>query len=303
MRVGLFIPVCNEDRFLRRQADSIRMQKTRPDQICVVDSSTRKLDLEPYAQLGAEIKIIESVDFDHGGTRNLALEIFGGCEIVSFLTHDAILASPDSLRRLCECFSRDTVGAAYGRQRPHEDADHFSKHARHFNYPGMSTAKSLQDAARLGLKTPFISNSFSAYRKKTLQDIGGFPEKVILGEDMFAAGRVLLSGQVVAYCAEAEVYHSHNYSSLDEFRRYFDTGVFHRDHQWLLQTFGRAEGEGRRFVLSELRYLLEHAPGRVPEALLRTVLKYLGYRLGRHYDRLPRQILPILSMNRGYWKT
>jgi len=52
------------------------------------------------------------------------------------------------------------------------------------------------------------------------------------------------------------VFHSHDYSFLDEFKRYFDIGVFHTNTSWLQQTFGGASGEGLRFVISEMRYLM-----------------------------------------------
>src|SRR5699024_8480726 len=96
----------------------------------------------------------------------------------------------------------------------------------------------------MGLKTVFNSNSFSAYRVSTFMEIGGFPDDTILSEDMYFAARAVLSGYKIAYVAEAEVRHSHNYSSLEEFRRYFDIGVFHCDEPWIRKAFGGAGGEG-----------------------------------------------------------
>lgn len=56
--------------------------------------------------------------------------------------------------------------------------------------------------------------------------MGGFPEDVIGSEDAYVAARMLLGGYAVRYATTAEVYHSHDYSVLEEFRRYFDIGVF-----------------------------------------------------------------------------
>ncbi|HBP78237.1 MAG TPA: rhamnosyltransferase, partial [Halomonas sp.] len=72
----------------------------------------------------------------------------------------------------------------------------------------------------------------------------------ILSEDMMAGARLLQQGWKLAYCADACVQHSHNYSLSAEFKRYFDVGVFHHQEQWLLAWLGKAEGEGKRFVLS-----------------------------------------------------
>lgn len=43
---------------------------------------------------------------------------------------------------------------------------------------------------------------------------------------MFMAARMIQAGYKIAYCAEASVRHSHNYTPKQEFQRYFDTGYF-----------------------------------------------------------------------------
>jgi len=47
-----------------------------------------------------------------------------------------------------------------------------------------------------------------------LEEIGWFREKLIMGEDTFAGARMLLAGYKIAYVADAQVYHSHNYAGL-----------------------------------------------------------------------------------------
>ena len=61
----------------------------------------------------------------------------------------------------------------------------------------------------------------------------------------------------IAYIADAMVKHSHNYSLIEEFKRYFDIGVFHADQQWIRNNFGGAGGEGKTFLISELLYLIK----------------------------------------------
>jgi rhamnosyltransferase len=101
--------------------------------------------------------------------------------------------------------------------------------------------------------------------------------------------------------AEATVFHSHDYSVLEEFRRHFDIGVFYQRAHWIKEAFGRAEGEGKEFVLSEFRYLLSNASHLIPSAMLRTVMKYVGYRLGAAEALLPLWLKYFLSMHKGYW--
>jgi len=154
----------------------------------------------------------------------------------------------------------------------------------------------------LGLKTAFVSNSCAAYRRSYLEEVGFFPENLIFGEDTCTAGRLLKRGYKIAYVAEAAVFHSHNYTLIQEFRRSFDIGVLHRSEQWLCDTFGRAEGEGMKYIRYELSMLLTPQNlHQLPLFFCRNLTKFIGYKFGTKYGNLPQCILPKLSMNSGWW--
>lgn len=269
--------------------------------VLVIDSSSDDETAEITREFGCELLIIERSEFDHGGTRQQALHYLSDCDIVIFLTQDALIADQNALMQLVAAFDDPNVGAAFGRQLPYPDASPTAAHARYFNYPSESRVVDESDIPRLGIKTAFLSNSFAAYRRDALIRAGGFPEGSILSEDMIAGARLLKAGWRLAYCAEACVFHSHNYSLIEEFQRYFDIGVLHHREAWLLAWLGRAEGEGGRFVRSEVGYLLRQAPWRLPEAALRTLLKYTGYRLGKSEARLPIGVKRRLSMHKHFW--
>lgn len=269
--------------------------------VLVIDSSSDDDTAALARQAGCRVEVIARADFDHGGTRDWALHQLAQCEVVIFLTQDALLASPEAIDHLLAAFDDPNVGAAYGRQLPHHDASPIAAHARLFNYPARDHRVTPADMTRWGIKAAFLSNSFAAYRRQALLDAGGFPHGAILSEDMVAGARLLQAGWHLAYCAQACVQHSHNYSWGQEFRRYFDIGVLHARERWILEMTGNAEREGQRFVVSELRYLARHAPWAIPGAFIRNALKYLGYRLGRHERSLPLRLKRRLSMNRGYW--
>lgn len=301
-KLGLLVPTYNAGKQWRRWLDALADQTCKPAWCLVIDSGSADETAEWARQSGLDVHVISVLQFNHGGTRQLGVNMLADADIIVFLTQDAILADKDSLAHLAGVFRDKNIGAAYGRQLPHAEAKALGAHARIYNYPSQSQVKTLADAPRLGIKTPFMSNSFAAYRREALEAVGGFPSDIILAEDMVVAARMLMRGWHIAYCAEAKVYHSHDYSMLAEFRRYFDTGVLHAREKWLLETFGKAEGRGKEFVLSELHYLSQNAPWLIPAALMRTVLKYLGYRLGRNEAFLPAAVKPFLSMNRGYWQ-
>lgn len=302
MRLAVIIPVRNGGSVWRRVAASLRAQTRQPELVLVVDSASSDASAEIARQCGFEVLGIPLETFDHGGTREMAARRCRDFDVLVYLTQDAELAAPDTLSTLLGAFEDPQVAVAYGRQLPRPGARPIEAHARWFNYPATSQKRSLADRRHLGLKAAFTSDSFCAYRTRDLLAVGGFPERIIVSEDMVVAARVLQAGRTVAYVAEACVLHSHAYSLKQEFQRYFDIGVLHRQQQWLLRQFGQPEGEGLRFVRSELRYLLRHAPLWIPAAVLHTFGKWLGYRLGRQYPRLPASWPRRLSMHRGYWR-
>ena len=218
------------------------------------------------------------------------------------MTQDAILADENAIRELIDTFSDPKVGCAYGRQLPHKDADIFAARTRLFNYPPQSRVKSLADVKELGIKVSFISDSFAAYRREVLEDVGGFPVDIIFGEDAYVASKMILAGWKVVYCAEAKVYHSHNYTMIQEFRRYFDTGVFHSRESWIKDSFGRAEKEGFKFVFNEFKYIWRNRPILLPKFFVYNIIKILGYQLGMKEDFIPKTVKERLSMMPMYWR-
>ncbi len=297
----LIVLTYNPGKLLPLWIDAVKRQR-RIVRVLLIDSSST--DGSNFSELppSFDFKRIAAKDFNHGGTRNWALKhVPDETEVVIYMTQDAFLAEFDSLQTILSAFEDKTVGCAYGRQLPHEEATPLAAHARGFNYPATSRIVSMADQPKLGIKTCFLSNSFAAYRLSDLVAVGGFPADVILGEDMTVAARLLVAGKRIAYVANACVYHSHNYTMTQEFRRYFDTGVFHARSPLLLQTFGGVGGEGMRFVRSELNYLWRFAPTWIPAALTRALIKWLGYKLGRYETHLPLPLKRRCSMHKVYW--
>ena len=86
-----------------------------------------------------------------------------------------------------------------------------------------------------------MSNSFSAYRISAFEKLGGFPSNTILCEDMYFTAKAVKAGFKVAYTTNAVVRHSHNYTPMEEFKRYFDIGVFHQMNHGYVRIWGREE--------------------------------------------------------------
>ncbi|AZD75683.1 Pellicle/biofilm biosynthesis protein PslC, CAZy glycosyltransferase family 2 [Pseudomonas chlororaphis subsp. aurantiaca] len=302
MKVALIIPARNAGAHLDRLLPALAAQTLQPDSVLVVDSSSTDDTVSRFRQFGARVEVIAAQQFNHGGTRRWASEQVDADALI-LLTQDAIPATPQTFANLIQELEEDPrIGLAYGRQLPHPGAGILEAQSRHFNYSPQSRSKSLADAGELGIKTCFSSDSFSVYRRSALQAVGGFPEDVIGGEDAHVAARMLLNGYLVRYAASACVQHSHSYSLMQEFRRYFDIGVFYGREPWIREAFGSAGGEGKRYVQAELRALRDAGQlQRVPEVLLRSALKLLGYRLGHAEQHLPTPLKRRLSMFSNYW--
>lgn len=302
LQFALCVPTYNAGNKWQDWIAAYQSQLLKADKVIVIDSSSSDNTAEHADESGFLVHSIPKSEFNHGGTRNQAVEFAKSfADVVVFMTQDAILASPDSLANLLAPFVDPEVAAVCGRQLPHHEATPLAVHARYFNYPSDSRVRTMADISALGIKTAFMSNSFAAYRLSVFDKLGGFPDNTILAEDMYLTAKMILSGYKVAYCAEATVFHSHNYTLKQEFQRYFDTGVFQQEQKWIQQKFGSAASEGKRFVLSELKFLSIKSPYLIPKAILSTCVKWLGFKLGYYYYRLPYKWCRAFSMHKGYW--
>lgn len=281
-RIGLVVPTLNPGPSFVDWLESVRRQTLCPEDLLVIDSQSTDSYPEQAVRFGFTLHKIRREEFGHGKTRQLAIEILSESEIIIFMTQDAVLETPDSFANLLKGMSAPDIGAAYGRQLPRKDSSPIEAHARLFNYPDRSRVKSLENIQELGIKTPFLSNSFSAYKKNALMEAGGFPSRLNFGEDVYVAARMILKGWRIAYVADATVYHSHRYSYREEWNRYLQVGRFYGKEDWIVKTFGNTRGEGKKFVLSELGYLFPRHLFLIPSSLFRTILKFVGYHVGKN---------------------
>lgn len=303
MKVGLIVLTLNAEKEIPVLFESIAIQTLQPDQILVIDSSSTDQTQKLLADRGINTHIIPKSSFDHGGTRQLATQLVDA-DIYIFLTQDVILAHAECLEHLAQSLStNDTLGCAYGRQLPHANATPPAAHLRLFNYPEMSQIRTYADKEKYGIKTYFNSNSFAAYKKTALQLVGGFPERLISGEDAYVAAKMLLKGYNISYTANARVYHSHNLSLRAEFRRYFSIGASHRQAYWIIKEYGSANPEGFRFVRSELNYLVKNKKFHwIPRMIASTFIKFFAYKLGLNEHRIPNAIKKRWGVNPNFWQ-
>jgi rhamnosyltransferase len=301
LKIAMLIPVYNGGIIWQEALQSLSEQRTSFFRKIIIDSGSKDDSVNKAVANGFEVINITANEFNHGLARQILVNNAPDADVYVFLTQDCILADAESIGNLVNAFQNPAIGLAYGRQLPRIGARVLESHSRLFNYPDKSVIKEYQDRDKLGIKTASCSNSFAAYRKHALNQVGGFPLNSIFGEDVIVGGRMLIKGWKIAYVSNARSYHSHDYTVIEEFKRYFDIGVFHSTNYWLIEEFGKASGEGLKYVKSELRYVLNNQPLLLPKMMLSTVAKYAGYKIGLKHKLLSTRLKKAFSMHKKYW--
>jgi rhamnosyltransferase len=299
----VIVPTLNAEPWMPALLDALAQVRRRTRRVLFIDSGSGDGTVALARAAGHDVYSIAREEFGHGRTRNLGAQLCADSEYLVYLTQDALPVGDDWLERLLDPFADERVGLVYGRQLARAGAGFSECYAREFNYPEVPERTELGDLARRGVKAVFCSNSFAAYRSEALRAVGGFPERLPLGEDMAVALRLLQHGYVRVYQPAARAVHSHAYTVAQEFRRYFDIGTLMTMDDGLERAGAAASGEGRRFALGELRQALARRnPWLVLQVALRTLAKAGGYALGRRYRALPRGWCEHLSMHRSFWE-
>lgn len=277
-KIGVVIPTYNAEPYLRKCIESILLTDLNPE-ILVIDSSSTDNTVRIAQELGVRLMIIPKSEFNHGLTREKARKALNA-DIVVFMTPDAHAKDANLLKELTAPIIDGRAALSYARQIPHPGSSFFAAFPREFNYPAQSHIRGLHDREKYGAYLYFCSNSCAAYSTKALDNIGGF-KSVVLGEDTVAAAELLRKGEKIAYVAEAVVYHSHEYSLKQEFRRYFDTGRARENYRALIGTHSMDQSRGKALVKAMMKRLLIKKPYLIPYAVLSCGVKWWGYKLGQ----------------------
>lgn len=262
--VSVVIPTLNAEREIGPLLDDLLVQTVAPGEVLVVDPSsddaTRDV-VASYADRGVSLEVIARAEFNHGATRHRAFVRTSG-EYTLFMTQDAVPSDARYVEKLIEPLEADgSIALVSGRQLPKPDARRFEQLVRAFNYPDEPSVRGAEDLPRYGIKTFFASDVCSAYRRTAYMECGGFAP-VNTNEDMLMAARFIAAGHKVAYEPSAAVYHSHNLTPAQQFRRNREVGAFLAAHGDDLM--GASEvGEGGRLVRAVASQLLRE--GRLGE--------------------------------------
>lgn len=280
MKISVIIPVLNAEKDLPGLLKALSEQTLQADEIIVTDSESSDRTRQIAEAEGVRVIPVLRKEFDHGGTRDMALRASSG-DIVVFLTQDAVPAESSFLEKLIRPLSEEGVAVVTGRQLPKKSATRVERLVRIFNYPAESHIRSEADVEKMGIKAFFCSDVCAAYNREIYLELGGFEYPLKTNEDMFFAAKTLRNGYKVAYAADAQVFHSHNLTLKEQYQRNRIQGYEIERHRDLLGNVSQVP-EGWKLVRYMSAQLLKE--GRLVSFAhfgLDCCARFMGSRIGR----------------------
>lgn len=302
MKVDAVIPAYKPGHDLRELVEKLLDQTVRLGRIIIINTDREYFDEKEYLIAPAvEVVHITRHEFDHAGTRDMGLRM-SDADYVLFMTMDAIPKDNYLVEKLLSGFRRaDNIAVSYARQLPKKDCNRIEQITREFNYPAQSRVQTSDDIKELGIKAYFCSDVCAMYDTSIYRSLGGFKAPAIFNEDMVYAAGALDAGYAVSYCADALVYHSHNYTGRQYYRRNFDLGVSQADHPEIFERFN-VKGTGMQLVRKSLAQICHSG---TPADIIRLVyysgMKYLGFRKGKNYHKLSLESCLKHTSDKEYW--
>lgn len=301
MDVSVIIPTRCAEKYIDNLIERLFNQTVKPCEIIIIDTVSGDKTKEICKKYkNVEYIQIEQNEFNHGKTRNTAAKLAIG-EVIVFMTQDAYPKDDKFIEELIKPLGKNDVVCTYGRQLAKENAKLLETFSRNFNYGDKDIIKSKVDIPKLGIKTFFFSNVCSSFIKDCFFELDGFPENIIMNEDMIIASKFIYNDKKIYYASKAKVIHSHEYTYLQQFKRNFDIGVAFMENRMYLKEVS-SESEGLKFIKEAIKFLLKNNKFYlIPSLILESGFKFIGYRMGTHHNKMPKSIVKRISMHSFYF--
>lgn len=304
--VDVIIPTYKPQKRLMKVIEALEDQTYPINQIIIMNTEEKYWNTFLYGEKilkkrdNVVVRHLSKMEFDHGRTRRWGVKK-SNADYFICMTDDAMPANEYLVEELLKPLLDKKAEFSYARQLPNEDCGIIERFTRDFNYPAESCIKSKDDLERLQIKTYFFSNVCAAYTRRLYDELGGFAECAIFNEDMYFAAEAIDAGYRIAYVADAKVYHSHNYKNMMQFHRNFDNGVSQAMRPDLFENIS-STGEGMKLVKLTMKYLSEQKKRRlIPKLIISSAYKYIGFKLGINYKRLPHNFVLKCTLNKEFW--
>ena len=232
MTIDIICPLYNAEKYISKLHDNIRKQKdVNINTINYILTKGNDNTEDILKDIDCNYEVIEKKEFSHSTAReNMARRCNG--DILVFITQDIIIEREDWLINLTKCIENGECAASYSRQTCSNNT--IEKYTRERNYPEESFIVSKDDIEKKGLKTFFFSDASSAIKRDIFMELNCYDcKKFPTNEDMYIAYKLITSGYKIKYCANSVVEHSHKFTFKQLYKRYYDTGVFFKQNDYL----------------------------------------------------------------------
>lgn len=300
MNISIICPIYNGEKYIENLNESLEKQKN----VCIEDIKYILTDSKDNSEnilkkLNLNYSKIEKIDFSHSLTREkFAMKAKG--EIVVFITQDIIIKDNTWLYELIKDIDNGICHASFSRQVSQSNG--IERYIRPKNYPNKSRIVSKNDIDKYGLMTFFFSDASAAIRKDIFVKLNGYDNKnLIISEDMYIAYKLIMNDYNIKYCADSVVIHSHEFTLKQLFNRYFDTGVFFANNDYLNKY---DENKSGFYLLKNVakNSLLYRDYRTFFNILPNFASRFIGMKLGKNYKKISKNLIRKFSLNKLYWK-
>ncbi len=300
--VSIVIPTLNPgERILNLYNSLLKQKPTPPQELVIVDSGSSDGFIEQIGRLNAlKTKIVKIAKFSHGAARNLGVREASG-EIIVLMTQDALPYNEDWMNNMLIHFSDSKVAAVFSRQIPYKNAPPTEQFFLNYHFPsGTTIRRSKQANCELSFLNVFFSNVSAAIRRELIIKYP-FDETLIMSEDQQLARDLLNAGYDIIYEPSSIVWHSHNYTLVTAFRRYFDS-VYSLSKIFDNHDLKASAQIGIKYLKKESLFIMRKHPFFLPYYFLYTLAKCAGTFLGHYAERMPRWLVRKLSLHSYHWQ-
>lgn len=232
MTVDIICPLYNAEKYIENLDKSLRMQQdVKINKIIYAITVSNDKTLDYLKKNKCDYVLVAKKDFSHSLTRS-DIGLKSNADIITFVTQDVVIEDKYWLKKLIKPIIDGKVSASYSRQIT--KFNNIEKYTRESNYGNKSYIKSKKDIEKFKISTFFFSDAAGSIKTSVYKELNAYDGKDLpTNEDMYFAYKLIMNDHKIMYCSDSIVYHSHNFTLKELYKRYKLTGIFFKENKYL----------------------------------------------------------------------
>lgn len=277
-KISIIVPIYNGEAYITELIEKLKEQKGDFSiELIALVSFSKDKSLEMAKKLFD--KVLKIKKFNHAKTRHEGALIAEG-DILVFITQDILPYDNSWLKELVNPLNENIV-AAFSKQIAYQEHSEIEKIIREFNYPDKNRICNKQNEKVNGRKNIFYSDASSAILKTEFFKLGGYNFFTPTSEDVYLASKIIKNGKSFIYTAKSKIWHSHQLSLKETYKRYKDIGKFEKLFEKEID-FSKTESEGKKLLIYMIKELIKRR--KIFELIYLPFdigTRWIGYKVGR----------------------